>query len=430
MLPLNKPGEKPVSRPRQDEPCTVVVGILLLSLSSGCAETAPLVAQPGPGGPPKIGEPSTSPAVTPTSEQRKRAEPSERPDGTTVPASERQPASPTPPDSSPPTTPPSGAGNSGGYQFQNYTILPNDTLSGIAACFGLSIDVIKELNPNIRSNPNLIYPNNVLLIPGNATNHCSRAEAPANEPDGACQYLVKPGDYLERIARFYKTTVPILRTMNHLQSDTIYSGVSIKVPCMKPNQRVSQPDIVDLCPNLPGDQETIPNGFIKNSRGDCVALPPPPAPDLCPNLSGRQETLPAGLIRNDKGDCVRPPPPPPPPPVYVACDTTIRSDVTSEQRRVLFSSGDAVLLLEKYLRDIKRKNIRVNLEDLTIILFVQNNGKAEQVSLTAPRLTTWQRATGKHEQAWIKKLQEKRAERLENPIVTANQLKADLVCGD
>lgn len=428
MLPLNEPGEKPVSRPRKYEPCTAPVGLLLLTLGSGCVETAPIVAQPGAWIPPKTSEASTSPTVTPTTEQRKRAESSESPGGTVVLAPERQPAGSTHLDSSPPpTTPPSTAGSSGSYQFQNYTILPNDTLSGIADCFGLSTDAIKELNPNTRSNPNLIYPNNILLIPGNAINHCPREEATANGPEGSCRYLVKPREYLEKIATSHKTTVQILRAMNNLRSDTIYSGVSIKVPCAKSNQHVTQLAKVDLCPNLPGDQETFPNGFIKNSQGDCAPLPPTPSPDLCPNLSGRQETLPAGLIRNDKGDCVRPLPLPP---VYVPCDTMIHSDVTSEQRRVLFSSGDAALLLEKYLKDVKRKGIRVNLEDLTIVLFIQNNGKTEQISLTAPRLTTWQRATGKHEQVWIKKLQEKQAERLENPIVIANQLRADLVCGD
>ncbi len=42
--------------------------------------------------------------------------------------------------------------------------------------------------------------------------------------------------------------------------------------------------------------------------------PPPPPPDFCPNLPGAQEQIPQGMLKDEKGNCVTPPPPPPPPP--------------------------------------------------------------------------------------------------------------------
>lgn len=37
------------------------------------------------------------------------------------------------------------------------------------------------------------------------------------------------------------------------------------------------PPPVDVCPNIPGDQATIPDGMIKDANGNCVTPPPPPS---------------------------------------------------------------------------------------------------------------------------------------------------------
>ena len=36
---------------------------------------------------------------------------------------------------------------------------------------------------------------------------------------------------------------------------------------------------------------------------------PPPPPDQCPNIAGNQPTIPDGMIKDDEGNCVTPPPP-------------------------------------------------------------------------------------------------------------------------
>jgi hypothetical protein len=65
-----------------------------------------------------------------------------------------------------------------------------------------------------------------------------------------------------------------------------------------------------------GDQSILAAGCVVppptcEETGDC---PPPPPVDVCPNLEGDQATVPAGYEVNDQGDCVLIPEPPP-------CDT-------------------------------------------------------------------------------------------------------------
>ena len=69
------------------------------------------------------------------------------------------------------------------------------------------------------------------------------------------------------------------------------------------------PPPTDVCPNLEGNQETVPDGMQLDKKGDCVPIPPPPT-DICPNLEGNQETVPDGMQLDKKGDCVPIPPPP------------------------------------------------------------------------------------------------------------------------
>ena len=67
----------------------------------------------------------------------------------------------------------------------------------------------------------------------------------------------------------------------------------------------------DLCANIEGVQETVPEGLVQDGP-DCVEPPPPPPTDVCPNLEGLQETVPMGYHLSE-GQCVEDTPPPPPP---------------------------------------------------------------------------------------------------------------------
>lgn len=67
---------------------------------------------------------------------------------------------------------------------------------------------------------------------------------------------------------------------------------------------VTPPPPTDVCPNVAGNQATVPAGLVV-INGQCVAPPPPPT-DVCPNLDGNQATIPAGLVLID-GQCLTPP---------------------------------------------------------------------------------------------------------------------------
>lgn len=59
----------------------------------------------------------------------------------------------------------------------------------------------------------------------------------------------------------------------------------------------SVPPCPDVCPNIAGNQSTVPPGmFIEN--GQCVQ-------DKCPNIAGGQSQLPPGMYVDSKGNCVQ-----------------------------------------------------------------------------------------------------------------------------
>jgi uncharacterized repeat protein (TIGR01451 family) len=74
---------------------------------------------------------------------------------------------------------------------------------------------------------------------------------------------------------------------------------------------LAPPPPTDVCPNIPGNQATIPPGMVKDASGNCVTPPPPPT-DVCPNIAGVQETVPPGMVKDASGNCVTPPGPPAP----------------------------------------------------------------------------------------------------------------------
>ena len=105
-----------------------------------------------------------------------------------------------------PSTPASGT----------YTVQPGDTLSGIAAQYGTSWQTIQQLNGI--ADPNLIYPGQVLKVPGGAP-------APS-----VTTYTIQPGDTLSGIAAQYGTSVSNLVALNGISNpDVIYAGQTIRV---------------------------------------------------------------------------------------------------------------------------------------------------------------------------------------------------------
>lgn len=115
------------------------------------------------------------------------------------------PPTPTPP--TPQPAPPTSTGV--------YTVKSGDTLSSIAQKYGTTWQALAASNG--LSNPNLIYPNQVLKVPGPASTQQT--------------YTVKQGDTLSGIASANGTSWQTLAAINGLSNPSlIYPGQVLKLP--------------------------------------------------------------------------------------------------------------------------------------------------------------------------------------------------------
>lgn len=97
-----------------------------------------------------------------------------------------------------------------------YTVQSGDTLSDIAAKFGASWQTLQQLNGI--ADPNLIYPGQVLKLPGGAPS------------PSVTTYTIQPGDTLSGIAAQYGTSVSNLVALNGIANpDVIYAGQTIRI---------------------------------------------------------------------------------------------------------------------------------------------------------------------------------------------------------
>lgn len=91
-----------------------------------------------------------------------------------------------------------------------YTVLPGNTLWGIANFFGTTTDEIAKLNS--LTEPQFIYPGQVLKIP-------------VDRPRPPRYYAVRPSDTLYAIAQRYDMTVNDIIAINNLANpNLIYPG--------------------------------------------------------------------------------------------------------------------------------------------------------------------------------------------------------------
>jgi LysM repeat protein len=109
-------------------------------------------------------------------------------------------------------------------QPSSYTVVAGDSLSVIAARFGVSVNDLRSAN-NLSSD--VLRIGQVLNIPNGSP---APSPAPASEVRTIFTYTVAFGDSLSVIANRYKVSVDSIRTANNLRSDTLQVGQRLIIP--------------------------------------------------------------------------------------------------------------------------------------------------------------------------------------------------------
>lgn len=99
-----------------------------------------------------------------------------------------------------------------------YTVQWGNTLSGIAASCGTTMDAIRLANPGLGS---WVYAGQVLMLPG----------ASWDAGGGYSVYIVNHGDTLKNIAIRFGTTMDVLASLNGIYNyNLIYAGQRLTIP--------------------------------------------------------------------------------------------------------------------------------------------------------------------------------------------------------
>jgi LysM repeat protein len=154
-------------------------------------------------------------------------------------------------------------GSDGGYLV--YIVVRGDTLKGLAARFGSTVDSILASNPSI-TNANIIYEGQRLTI------YSAPTTPPVTPPaSGGQTYYVVKGDTLRKIAARFNTTVDALLRANPqiTNQNIIYVGQAISVPAQPSTYTVQRGDTLRIIANKYGTTvETLLalNPNIKNAN--------------------------------------------------------------------------------------------------------------------------------------------------------------------
>lgn len=115
---------------------------------------------------------------------------------------------------------------------QQYVVQPGDSLSSIAAAYGVSLNAIVTANPQI-ANPNLIFPGQIVYIPNSGSiPGTGGTSIPNTGGNNGFFYVVQPGNTLSGIAAQYGVTVAAILAANPTvtNANLIFPGQVIFIP--------------------------------------------------------------------------------------------------------------------------------------------------------------------------------------------------------
>src|SRR5580698_3133633 len=112
-----------------------------------------------------------------------------------------------------------------------YVVVKGDSISKIAGKYHISRSELAKAN-GLKSDATIKI-GQKLIIPGKASSagrNDTTAGTTDNTASGLATYKVKAGDSLRLIAKHNGTTVSVLRSLNHLKSDSVRVGQQLKLP--------------------------------------------------------------------------------------------------------------------------------------------------------------------------------------------------------
>lgn len=114
-----------------------------------------------------------------------------------------------------------------------HVVAAGDTVFSIAQRHGTTVDAV--LAANGLTGDSVIYPNQVIALPGGSSSPAPQAPAATPAPDGGTAHIVVSGDTLFAIAARYGASTALLYAWNGLDSSSIiYPGQSIVVTAPAP----------------------------------------------------------------------------------------------------------------------------------------------------------------------------------------------------
>ena len=135
-----------------------------------------------------------------------------------------------------------------------YQVQPGDTLSAIAARYGITVENILALNPGVE--PEALQVGNVLRIPSGTLTPTPTPtldpSIPTPTPGNYVVHIVQSGDTLTSIAEQYEVSEEIIQGANPdvlpVGSDSIFAGQSLVVPLGTPEPTIAPTDDPNATP--------------------------------------------------------------------------------------------------------------------------------------------------------------------------------------